>query len=101
MPETAVHEIAHETDFVAAPHPIHDVAHDVTHGTVEEQEIEEEEADLVSYGEEPGDDAGYEELEEETRAAGGEVSGPEVGGVAPGLAAGELAANGEGVPEAV
>ncbi|MGD0508356.1 MAG: Rne/Rng family ribonuclease, partial [Terriglobales bacterium] len=51
---------------------------------------------------EPGDDAGFEELEEETRAAGGGLSGPGVGEVAPALAAGgEPAANGEAVPEAV
>ncbi|HEX7422947.1 MAG TPA: Rne/Rng family ribonuclease [Terriglobales bacterium] len=97
-PETTVHETAHEADFVAAPQ----VTHDVAHGAVEEQEIEEEEADLTSYGEEPGDDEGFEELEEETRAAGGELSGSGVGEIAPGLAAGgEPAANGEGVPEAV
>ncbi|MGD0793824.1 MAG: Rne/Rng family ribonuclease [Terriglobales bacterium] len=96
-PETPVRETAHEADFVAAPQ----VTHDVTHGAVEEQEIEEEEAELVSYGEEPGDDAGFEELEEETRAAGGELSGSGVGEIAPGLAAGEPAANGEAVPEAV
>jgi Rne/Rng family ribonuclease len=97
-PETTVHETQHEADFVAAPQ----VTRDVAHGAVEEQEIEEEEADLASYGEEPGDDAGFEELEEETRAAGGELSGSGVGEIAPGLAAGgEPAANGEGVPEAV
>ena len=76
--------------------------HDVAHGAVEEQEIEEEEADLTSYGEEPGDDEGFEEIEEETRAAGGELSGSGVGEIAPGLAAGvEPVANGEPVPEAV
>jgi hypothetical protein len=48
--------------------------HEPAPGAVEEQEIEEEEADLTSYGEEPGDDEGFEELEEETRAAGGELS---------------------------
>ncbi len=104
-PETTVHETVHEADFVAAPQVIHDVTHDVTpdltHASVEEQEIEEEEADLVPYGEEPGDDAGFEELEEETRAAGGELSGSGVGEIAPGPAAGEPAANGEAIPEAV
>jgi len=104
-PET-VHEIAQEADLVAAPQVTHDVTNDVTrdvaHGAVEEQEIEEEEAELTSYGEEPGDDEGFEELEEETRAAGGELSEPGVGEVAPGLAAaGEPAANGDAVPEAV
>jgi ribonuclease G len=87
-PETAMQIVAHEREFVAAP--------PVTHGNVEEQEIEEEEADLVSYGEEPGDDEGFEEIEEETRAAGGELSEAVGGESAP-----ALAANGEGVPEAV
>jgi Rne/Rng family ribonuclease len=97
-PETTVHETAREADFVTPSQ----VTHEVTQGAVEEQEIEEEEADLRAYGEEPGDDAGFEELEEETRAAGGELSGSEVGEVAPALAAGgEPAANGEAVPEAV
>jgi len=101
-PETTVHE----TDSVAPPQladeVIEEVTHEVAHGAVEEQEIEEEEAELTSYGEEPGDDAGFEELEEETRAAGGELSESGVGEVAPGLTAGgEPAANGETVPEAV
>jgi len=101
-PVTTVHETQHEADLAAAPQVTHDSKHDVSHGDVEEQEIEEEEADLASYGEEPGDDAGFEELEEETRAAGGELSGSGVGEIAPGLAAGgEPAANGEAVPEAV
>jgi ribonuclease G len=38
-------------------------------GTVEEEEIEEEEADIASYVEELEEDATFEELEEETRAA--------------------------------
>ncbi|HXY47985.1 MAG TPA: Rne/Rng family ribonuclease [Terriglobales bacterium] len=38
-------------------------------GTIEEQEIEEEEADLSSYGEATEEDESFEELEEETRAA--------------------------------
>jgi ribonuclease G len=91
-----VRERTQEVDFAAAPQFTHDV------GAVEEQEIEEEEADLTSYGEEPGDDEGFEEVEEETRAAGGELSGSGFGEVAPGLAAGgELAAHGEVLPEAV
>jgi Rne/Rng family ribonuclease len=101
-PEATVHQLAREPDFVAAPQVTHDVTHDLAHGAVEEQEIEEEEADLTSYGEEPGDDEGFEEIEEETRAAGGELSGSGVGEIAPGLAAGvEPVANGEAVPEAV
>jgi ribonuclease G len=103
--EPTVPETAHEADFAAAPQAAHDVKDDVrevTQGAVEEQEIEEEEADLRAYGEEPGDDAGFEELEEETRAAGGELSGSVVGEVAAELAAGgEPAVNGEAVPESV
>jgi Rne/Rng family ribonuclease len=99
-PETTVHETPRATNFAAAPQVAPDVR-DATQGAVEEQEIEEEEADLRAYGEEPGDDEGFEELEEETRAAGGELSESVVGAV-PGLAAsGEAAANGEAVPEAV
>jgi Rne/Rng family ribonuclease len=106
-------EAAHEGTFVDAPlvsrelvneithHELdHDIPDDLAHGAIEEQEIEEEEAELTSYGEEPGDDAGLEELEEETRAASGEISGSGVGDVAPALS-GEPAANGEGVPESV
>ncbi|MGA2979673.1 MAG: Rne/Rng family ribonuclease [Terriglobales bacterium] len=107
-----IRERAREAGSAAAPQVAREVApdvpHDVTHGAVEEQEIEEEEAELTSYGEEPGDDAGLEEdeLEEETRAAGGELSGSGVAETAaetaPGLATGgELAANGEVIPEAV
>ena len=70
-------------------------AHNVSaHSAVEEHElIEEEEAELTSYGEEPGDDGGFEELEEETRAAG-ELPPSDVGNIAP-VAGGEAAANGE------
>jgi Rne/Rng family ribonuclease len=103
----------------AAPLGVHSAIHEVAHGNVEEQEIEEEEADLVSYGEEPGDDEGFEELEEETSAPSGELPESGVEHVAPGLAAGgepktngdatngeaagngQLTTNGEGVPEAV
>jgi Rne/Rng family ribonuclease len=88
----------HAAEVVTTP----GITQQVVHGAVEEQEIEEEEADLVSYGEEPGDDAGFEELEEETRAAGGELSESVAGeAAAPGLTLGvEPAANGEAVPEA-
>jgi Rne/Rng family ribonuclease len=41
-----------------------------TAGTVEEEEIEEEEADLAHYVEDLEEDAAFEELEEETHAAG-------------------------------
>ncbi len=98
----------------AAQHAEHAVSSQAAQGAVEEQEIEEEEADLVSYGEEPGDDEGFEETEEETRAAGEVFSGaPEVA-AEQGTASwtideagaaqnptGEAGANGEVVPEAV
>jgi Rne/Rng family ribonuclease len=101
-PDPTVYQMAREADFVAAPQVTHDITREVAHGAVEEQEIEEEEADLTSYGEEPGDDEGFEEIEEETRAAGGELSASGVGEIAPGLAAGvDPVVNGEAVPEAV
>ena len=40
------------------------------HGTLEEEEIDEEEADLASYVEDLEEDAAFEEMEEETHAAG-------------------------------
>ncbi len=120
--ERVVHELSgdeadqsarHDANFAPAPQ--------VAHGAVEEQEIEDEEADLTSYGEEPGDDDGFEELEEETRAAdaglpearGMEATGEtesashsesdhDHGEIAPEIAAGgEAALNGDAVPEAV
>ncbi|MGO9863718.1 MAG: Rne/Rng family ribonuclease [Terriglobales bacterium] len=103
-------DVAHEDTHDVAREASHDVTGDVAHhhaydldqGAVEEQEIEEEEADLASYGEELGDDDGFEEMEEETRAADGELRESAVGEIAPGLVAGgETAANGEAVPEAV
>ena len=107
-PGTTMHETAQPAELVAHPQFIevtHEVTHEdpdeVVHGAMEEQEIEEEEADLAPYGEELGDDDGFEELEEETRAAGGELAVSGVGDVTPVLTAGgEPAANGEAVPEA-
>ena len=115
-PEAVLHETAHESDFAAVPQAMREIAHEspqeivheFPHGAVreaiEEQVIEEEEADLTSYGEEPGDDEGFEDYEEETRAAGelSESISSSVAGVAPEVVAGgEAAANGEAVPEAV
>ncbi|MBZ5664509.1 MAG: Rne/Rng family ribonuclease [Acidobacteriia bacterium] len=98
---SAPEKMNHAAEVVATPVITQPVVHELAHGAVEEQEIEEEEADLVSYGEEPGDDAGFEELEEETRAAGGELSESVVGETGPGLAVGsEPATTGEAVPEA-
>src|SRR5208283_1869963 len=103
-------EKVQDAGFAAAPRMAQEVAHEVAEevphhfapGAVEEQEIEEEEAELTSYGEEPGDDEGFEELEEETHAAGGQLS---ESGVEDSPAevpiAGEPAANGEAIPEAV
>jgi len=95
-----------EAQQAAAPQLRPDISPEVAQGHVEE--IEEEEADLTSYGEEPGDDEGFEELEEETRAASGEVSQSASEENAPSLAtalepvgASETAVNGEAVPEAV
>ena len=91
-------EVAVQASSVSTP----EQATPVLHGAVEEQEIEEEEAELTSYGEEPGDDDGFEELEEETHAAGGQPVGQGISDASPTLAAGgELTANGEVVPEAV
>jgi ribonuclease G len=108
---TPEHDSSHGTGFAAAPkvaqdftqHPAelsHEVMRAAGHGAVEEQEIEEEEVDLASYGEEPGDDDGFEETEEETHAPGGERSGSDVMQPAPGEVALEPAANGEALPEA-
>ena len=106
--ETGEYEIAHEADFAAALGPdtstleiMKEVHHEATHGHVEEQEIEEEEADLAAYGEEPGDDDGFEEVEEETRAAGGELLSAGVGATpTSGAESTVVTENGE-VPEAV
>ncbi len=67
LEQTAVPEIAHAADFAAAiRHP---------EENIEEQEIEDEEAEMESYGEPLGDDD-FEDLEEETRAPGGELIAP-------------------------
>ncbi|MGA7683416.1 MAG: Rne/Rng family ribonuclease [Terriglobales bacterium] len=108
-----VHETETEADFatesapdgVVQPAAIAEIAEDVRYeaaqGRVEEQEIEEEEAELSAYGEEQGDDYSFEEVEEETRGAGGELL-PAVAGEtsAAGAGSAEAGENGE-VPEAV
>jgi ribonuclease G len=48
------------------------------HAYVEEEEIVEEEADLKSNGEEPGDDEGFQETEEEIRTSGESIVQTEV-----------------------
>jgi ribonuclease G len=87
--------VAAESDFTS----VAQVAHE--HSAVEEQEIEEEEADLTSYGEEPGDDDGFEELEEETRAAGEIPQSVAEDAALIAASDGEPAADGEAVTEAV
>ncbi len=93
-PVEEVPEIAHEADFAAAiRHP---------EGDIEEQEIEDEEAEMASYGEQLGDDD-FEELEEETRAAGGELITPahdEAQANLPTEGSAEGAESGEEAPEA-
>jgi len=111
--ETGEYEIAHEADFAAALAPdtptqqvreevTEEVHYEAAGGHVEEQEIEEEEAELSAYGEEADDDDGFEEIEEETRAAGGELLASGVGEVAAaaGTEGAEPSETGE-VPEAV
>ena len=122
---SGTHELAHESDFASALSVDTASSHDeeetgeeekkiveeevveeesvaaraeAAEGHIEEQEIEEEEAELAAYGEELGDDYGFEEVEEETRAAGGELVPAAVGeATAP---AAEVGENGE-VSEAV
>jgi ribonuclease G len=94
-------DVEHEVSRDVTGDATHRDAYDLAQGAVEEQEIEEEEADLASYGEELGDDDSFEEMEEETRAADGELRESAVGETAPGLVAeGAAAANGDAVPEA-
>src|SRR5882762_10110505 len=63
-----VREIAREEDFRTI------VEIPAGNTNIEEQEIEEEEAELDAYEEDFEEDAPFEELEEETRAAGEEIS---------------------------
>ena len=87
-----------EQEPEAADHFPHDIAETVSHpfgaasGTVEEEEIEEEEADLSSYVEELEEDAQFEELEEETTEANGSPSSPIAS--EPELAADQVASEG-------
>jgi ribonuclease G len=65
--EEHIHEVVHNPEIV----PEHSEHRTVvaSAGTMEEEEIEDDEADLVSYIEDMEDDA-FEEMEEETHAAG-------------------------------
>jgi len=107
------HETGREADFAAESAPdgvvqpaataeiAEDIRYEAAQGRLEEQEIEEEEAELSAYGEEQRDDYSFEEVEEETRGSGGELL-PAVAGEASSAASGsaEAGENGE-VPEAV
>jgi Rne/Rng family ribonuclease len=89
--ETAELTIPHEADFALALGEPKETAaegrYEAGGGAVEEQEIEEEEAELEAYGEGLEEDDDFEEVEEETRAASGEIAAPTAG--EPGAAAGE------------
>jgi Rne/Rng family ribonuclease len=90
-----VPEIAHEAEISAAVH--------APAGEIEEQEIEDDEAELASYGEQLEDDDF--ELVEETRAAGEQLTSDTREEASTNLAAeggvSESVENGEEVPEAV
>ena len=73
--EQEEHEPANDADesddrLVIVAEDSHRAAPAGAGGTVEEEEIEEEEADLAHYVEDLEEDAAFEELEEETHAAG-------------------------------
>jgi ribonuclease G len=107
--ETAEIVLPHEADFASAlgvaqetpatEEAAKHVRFDASHGHVEEQEIEEEEADLAAYGDDAEDDDSFEEVEEETHAPGTELLTAAAAEAAP--AAGETAEAGGDVPEAV
>ncbi|MFZ0480905.1 MAG: Rne/Rng family ribonuclease [Terriglobales bacterium] len=60
-----------------------EVKYDAGRGHVEEQEIEEEEADLAAYGNVADEDDDFEEVEEETHAPGTEALSASVGEESP------------------
>ncbi len=74
MTEGASHEGSYSDPREDASRAGRESASPNARGYVEEEEIVEEEADLTSYGEESGDDEGFLETEEETRAASDEIS---------------------------
>jgi ribonuclease G len=95
-----------ESSFRAAPHLTEDPT-EIVHQHLVEEEIEEEEAELASYGEELGEDDGFEDLEEETRDASDGVSQHVVNEHSPAntteaeaTAVGEAGASAEALPEA-
>ena len=70
-----------------------------THGTMEEEEIDEEEADLIAYVEELAEDDAFDDLEEETHSAGDFVEGAEEPGIAASAESGEVPFSPEPVSE--
>ncbi len=106
--ETVEHLLPHEADFAAAlaapeelrtsEEPEADVRYEAGSGHVEEQEIEEEEADLAAYGDQLDEDDDFEAVEEETHAPGTEMM---TDAVAAAPAEGETAGENGEIPEAV
>jgi len=84
--EEEEHEVGEEHD----EHPSFEAEHTAfaAPGTMEEEEIEEEEADIASYVEELDEDEQFEELEEETQDANGNHEPTEI------AASGESVENG-------
>jgi ribonuclease G len=73
--EDRIVAVPEHSDRAAAPDPEAQVAAFAPAGTMEEETIDDEEADAIHY--EEASDEGYDEFEEETRAAG--QQGPEPG----------------------
>jgi len=71
------------------------------HGTMEEEEIDEEEADLIAYVEELAEDDAFDDLEEETHSAGDFVEAPEEHGIAASAENGEVPFSSEPVAEEI
>ena len=100
--ETEEHETEEHEQHAA---PIHSEEHAeehpvaAAHGTMEEEEIDEEEADLIAYVEELAEDEAFDDLEEETHSAGDFVEGAEEQGIAASGENGEASFSPEPVAE--
>jgi len=68
---------------------------------MEEEEIDEEEADLIAYVEELAEDDAFDDLEEETHSAGDFVEGAEEQGIAASTENGEVPFSAEPVAEGI
>ncbi|HET8826752.1 MAG TPA: Rne/Rng family ribonuclease [Terriglobales bacterium] len=91
--EDSEHSEEHAEDH-SHEHPIA-----AAHGTMEEEEIDEEEADLIAYVEELAEDDAFDDLEEETHSAGDFVEAPEARGIAASAENGEVPFSAEPVGE--